>query len=167
VFAANAATGVLVATRGGNGFLCTAADLASRNKAGRQFLTLDEGDAPLRPWLYKAGPTTVVCLAGTGERPRLLVYGIEELKILKNGGRGSALVDLDKGEALLQAILCGADGVVLAGQGRAGKPMERTVSVRELGDYRGARGRKGKVLEPRWKDPTLWTPGAAPPKPAA
>jgi pimeloyl-ACP methyl ester carboxylesterase len=42
----------------------TPADLASRNKAGRQFLTLDEGDAPLRPWLYKAGPTTVVCLHG-------------------------------------------------------------------------------------------------------
>jgi topoisomerase IV subunit A len=167
VFAANAATGILVATRGGNGFLCSAGDLLSRNKAGRQFLTLDEGDAPLRPWLYKAGPTTVVCLAGTGERPRLLVYGIDELRVLKNGGRGSTLVDLDKGEVLLQAVLCGGDGVLIAGQGRAGKPMERTVSIRELGDYRGARGRKGKVLEPRWKGPILAIPRATLPKPAA
>jgi topoisomerase-4 subunit A len=152
--------------RGGNGFLCQAGDLVSRNKAGRQFLTLDEGDAPLRPWLYRSGPTTVVCLAGTGERLRLLVFGSDELKALKNGGRGSSLVDLDKGEVLLQAMLCGSDGLVLAGQGRAGKPMERSVSLRELGDYRGARGRKGKVLEPRWKDPILATPRPTPPKPA-
>jgi hypothetical protein len=36
--------------------------------------------------------------------------------------------------------------------------MSRTVSVRELGEYRGARGRKGRVLEPRWKDPELALP---------
>jgi topoisomerase-4 subunit A len=155
VFAAAPDTGVLVSTRGGNGFLCQAADLASRNKGGRQFVTLDDGDAPLRPALFVPGQGTVACLAGTGERPRLLTFGIDEVKVLKNGGRGTMLVDVDAKEALLQAIACGAEGLLLEGAGRGGKPMSRVVSARELAEYRGGRGRKGKVLEPRWKDPTM------------
>ena len=162
VFAAPADTGVLVATRGGNGFVCQAADFASRNKAGRQFVTLEDGDTLLRPALFGPAHVTVVCVAGTGERPRLLVFGLEEAKVLKNGGRGTMLVDLERGETLLQAIVCGADGVVLSGAGRSAKAMSRTVSVRELGDYRGARGRKGRVLEPRWKDPALSLPREGP-----
>jgi topoisomerase-4 subunit A len=161
-FAAAADAGVLLSTRLGNGLLCQAGDLAGRNKAGRQFVTLDDGDAPARPAVFAPGQATVVCAAGTGERPRLLVFGVDELKVLKNGGRGTMLVDLAKDEQLLQAIVCGADGVVLAGLGRAGKPMERTVSARELGEYRGARGRKGRVLEPRWKDPRLALPRVLP-----
>jgi topoisomerase-4 subunit A len=104
----------------------------------------------------------VVCLAGTGERPRMLVFALDELRVLKNGGRGSTLVDLDKKEALLQALVCGDDGVVLSGIGRAGKPMDETLTVRALGEYRAARGRKGKVIEPRRKDPQLTLPRPSP-----
>jgi topoisomerase-4 subunit A len=160
VFAAPADAGVLVSTRQGNGFQCQAIDLASRNKAGRQFLTLDDGDAPLRPALVARGHDTVACLAGTGERPRLLTFDLAEVKLLKNGGRGTMLVDVDAREALLQAISCGPDGLVLAGAGRSGKPMQRAVSARELREHRGARGRKGTVLEPRWKDPVMTLPRA-------
>jgi len=164
MFAASADRGVLLCTRGGVGFVCQAADLVGRNKAGRQFMTLDDGDAPARPALFApAGATTVACLAGTGERPRLLTFALEELKVLKNGGRGTQLVDLDRGDSLLQAAVCGADGLVLTGQARAGKVLSRALSVRELAEYRGARGRKGRLLEPRWKDPVLAPP---PPPPA-
>jgi topoisomerase-4 subunit A len=161
-FAARADAGVLLSTRGGNGFLCQAGDLVGRNKAGRQVITLDEGDAPIRPAVFTPGSSHVVCLAGTGERPRMLVFALDELRVLKNGGRGSTLVDLDKKEALLQALVCGDDGVVLSGIGRAGKPMDETLTVRALGEYRAARGRKGKVLEPRRKDPQLTLPRPAP-----
>jgi topoisomerase-4 subunit A len=161
LFAAAADTGVLVTTRGGNGFVCQAGDLVSRNKGGRQFLTLDDGDLPLRPALVQPGHTTVACLAGTADRPRLLAFGLDEVKVLKNGGRGTMLVVVEAKETLLQAIACGADGLVLGGAGRSGKAMERTVSMRELGEYRGARGRKGRALEPRWKDPVLTLPRAA------
>jgi topoisomerase-4 subunit A len=166
VFAAAAATGVLLSTRGGNGFLCQAGDLVSRNKSGRQFLALDDGDAPARPALFQPGHSTVVCLAGTGDRPRMLVFGLDELKVLKNGGRGTMLVDLERNETLLQAIVCGAEGVTVSGLGRAGRSFEETMTPRALGDYRGARGRKGRVLEPRRRDPSLALP-RVPPKAGA
>ena len=144
------------------GLLCQAGDLAGRNKSGRQFLALDEGDAPTRPALFLPGHDTVVCLAGTGERPRMLVFGLDELKVLRNGGRGTMLVELDRKESLLQAIVCGADGVVVSGLGRAGKAFEETLTPRALEAYRGSRGRKGRVLEPRRKDPSLSLPRATP-----
>jgi topoisomerase-4 subunit A len=166
VFAAAVDTGVLLSTRGGNGFLCQAGDLASRNKTGRQFLALEDGDAPARPALFAPGQGSVVCLAGTGERPRMLVFGLDELKVLKNGGRGTMLVELDREETLLQAIVCGADGVVVSGLGRGGKAFQETLTPRALGEYRGSRGRKGRLLEPRRKDPSLSLP-RGPAKPGA
>jgi len=160
VFCAPADAGVLVSTRAGNGFLCQAADLASRNRAGRQFVTLDEGDAPLRPAVFVPGLSTVVCLAGSADRPRLLAFGLDEVKVLRNGGRGVMLAALDKGDALLQAVVCGPAGLVLEGAGRGGKPMSRSLTMREIDAYRVARARKGKLLEPRWKAPRLSVPRA-------
>ena len=155
VFAASADTGLLLSTRRGNGFLCQAADLIGRNKAGRQFVTLDDGDTPARPALYGPGMTTVVCMAGSADRPRVLVFPLEELKMLKHGGRGSSLMALEPDETLIQAIVCGADGVVVSGTGNGGKAVEETLSLRAMVEYRGARGRKGRPLTPRRKDPSL------------
>ena len=164
VFAATAGTGVLLCTRGGNGFTCQAADLVGRNKAGRQFITLDDGDAPIRPALFDPSGTTVVCLAGTRERPRMLAFPASDLKALRNGGRGTMLVSLERDETLLQAIVCGDGGVILSGLGNRARPMEDSLSPRALAEYAGTRGRKGKVLEPRRRDPRLSLPRAQPPK---
>jgi topoisomerase-4 subunit A len=103
--------------------------------------------------------SSVVCLGGTAERPRWLVFALDEAKVLKSGGRGTRLIDLDKGEALLQVIVVGEQGLELSGEGRSGKPMRRAVSQRELNDYRAPRGRKGKPIEPRWKAPVMAQPG--------
>jgi topoisomerase-4 subunit A len=159
-FAAQADAGVLLSTRGGNGLVCQAGDLVVRNKAGRQFLSLDDGDTPARPAVFGPGQGHVVCLAGSGERPRMLVFGLDALRVLKSGGRGSVLVDLGEKETLLQALVCGDEGVVVAGLGRAGKAIQETLTLRALAEYRGARGRKGKLLEPRRKDPVLALPRA-------
>jgi len=155
LFAASTQAHVLLATRGGNGFVCQAGDLLGRNKAGRQMMTLDEGDGPIRPWLFGPDESTVVCLGGTPERPRWLVFGLVDVKLLRSGGRGTRLMDLEADEALLQVVVCGAGGIELSGIGRGAKAMSRSVSTRELGDYAGVRGRKGKLLEPRWKDAVM------------
>ena len=42
------------------------------------------------------------------------------------------------------------------------KPQSRTMSTREIAANTGTRGRKGKQLDPRWKDVRLWLPGTEP-----
>ncbi len=164
VFAATTGTSILLATAGGNGLVCQAGDWVGRMKAGKSFLALEAGDLPLRPALFTAGTgTTVVCLSeggGGGYRGRLLSFAVGDVKSLKNGGRGVTLMALDPKETLRQAIVCGRDGLVVRGQGNQKKPMERTMTLREIGTHAGTRGRKGKLLEPKWRDVVLEVPAS-------
>ena len=160
-FAASAQTSILLATAGGNGLVCRAADWHSRMKAGKSFLALEAGDVPIRPALFTDGVgTTVVCLSegsGGGYRGRMLAFEVSEVKPLRHGGRGVSLMGLDAKETLRQVIVCGRDGLVIRGGGRA-KPMQRSMSIREIGHHAGTRGRKGKLLEPKWKDVVMDLP---------
>lgn len=166
-FAAPADAGVLLATEKGFGLTCVAGDWQSRMKAGKHFLTLEEGDVPLPPVLFDASRTdaTVVCLSdglGGGDRGRVLAYPVSEVKTLHKGGRGVTLMGLEKKEKLRQVIVAADTGLVVTGTGRMAKPQSRTMSTREIAANTGTRGRKGKQLDPRWKEVRLWLPGTEP-----
>ena len=166
-FAASADAGVLLATEKGFGLTCVAGDWQSRMKAGKHFLTLEEGDVPLPPVLFEASRTdaTVVCLSdgqGGGDKGRVLAYPVSEVKTLHKGGRGVTLMGLEKKEKLRQVIVAADTGLVVTGTGRMAKPQSRTMSTREIAANTGTRGRKGKQLDPRWKDVRLWLPGTEP-----
>ena len=166
-FAASADAGVLLATEKGFGLTCVASDWQSRMKAGKHFLTLEEGDVPLPPVLFDASRTdaTVVCLSdgqGGGDKGRVLAYPVSEVKTLHKGGRGVTLMGLEKKEKLRQVIVAADTGLVVTGTGRMAKPQSRTMSTREIAANTGTRGRKGKQLDPRWKDVRLWLPGTEP-----
>ena len=166
-FAAPADAGVLLATEKGFGLTCVASDWQSRMKAGKHFLTLEEGDVPLPPVLFDASRTdaTVVCLSdgqGGGDKGRVLAYPVSEVKTLHKGGRGVTLMGLEKKEKLRQVIVAADTGLVVTGTGRMAKPQSRTMSTREIAANTGTRGRKGKQLDPRWKDVRLWLPGTEP-----
>ena len=166
-FAAPADAGVLLATEKGFGLTCVAGDWQSRMKAGKHFLTLEEGDVPLPPVLFDASRTdaTVVCLSdgqGGGDKGRVLAYPVSEVKTLHKGGRGVTLMGLEKKEKLRQVIVATDSGLVVTGTGRMAKPQSRTMSTREIAANTGTRGRKGKQLDPRWKDVRLWLPGTEP-----
>lgn len=166
-FAAPADAGVLLATEKGFGLTCVAGDWQSRMKAGKHFLTLEEGDVPLPPVLFDASRTdaTVVCLSdgqGGGDKGRVLAYPVSEVKTLHKGGRGVTLMGLEKKEKLRQVIVAADTGLVVTGTGRMAKPQSRTMSTREIAANTGTRGRKGKQLDPRWKDVRLWLPGTEP-----
>ena len=166
-FAASADAGVLLATEEGFGLTCVAGDWQSRMKAGKHFLTLEEGDVPLPPVLFDASRTdaTVVCLSdgqGGGDKGRVLAYPVSEVKTLHKGGRGVTLMGLEKKETLRQVIVAADTGLVVTGTGRMAKPQSRTMSTREIAANTGTRGRKGKQLDPRWKDVRLWLPGTEP-----
>jgi topoisomerase IV subunit A len=152
VFAASNDDGVMLTTQTGLGLLCQAKDLQSRMKAGKQFMTLDNDDVPLRPSVFKQGMDRILCVSADG---KALVFELIQAKVLKNGGRGVIFIGLDKGEKLAQAIVY-QTGVAISGAGRGGKQIDKEMSRRELAGYEGARSRKGKLLEPRVKDAQLY-----------
>ncbi|WP_172457158.1 DNA topoisomerase IV subunit A [Polynucleobacter necessarius] len=146
---------VLLSTKAGYGFLANVADMSTRNKAGKSFLSVDAkvpGDAPLGAAKVKAGMKQVACLS---EASKLLVFPLDELKRLPTGGKGVILMGLDDKEFLASAIAVGPDGATYSGAGRAGKPTELSLDAKTLKSFAGNRARKGHFVEPRLKDGKL------------
>jgi topoisomerase IV subunit A len=144
---------VVLATQGGFGFTAKLSDLISRLKAGKQFMTLEQGDQPIMPRLVPKGAKDILCLTADG---KALVVALSELKQLKNGGRGVTLMGLDKGDRLCAAVPLTKEGVLIRGVGRGAKLREDIHTLRQLADWRGTRARKGKFLEPRVKEPQVF-----------
>ncbi|MEM5427145.1 DNA topoisomerase IV subunit A [Cupriavidus oxalaticus] len=151
-FAGSASQRMLIATAGGNGFLTTVGDMTGRQKGGKSFLTLDDGDAQLPPAPIGDEATHAACLSGNG---RLLLVALDEVKVLSAGGRGVILMELEPKEKLLQAVAVGAPGLMLSGAGRGGKPSSQKLAGQSLLPYVGKRARKGKQIEARLKEPRI------------
>jgi topoisomerase-4 subunit A len=147
--AGSAETDVVIATQGGQGFVSKLGGLQARNRAGKQFMTLDAGDQPLVLKALQTGAGALAVLTSTG---RLLVFGLDEVKVLANGGRGVALVSLEGPKDSLMDVGSVSDaGLVVAGEGRAGKWSEVALTRRDLLVHVGKRARKGKALEAKLK----------------
>ncbi len=143
-----AATPLVLATSAGMGFACQIGDLLSRQKAGKQFLNLDEGAEPLRPAIVD--PATHDRIACASEHGRLLVFPAAEIKAQPGGGRGVRLMGLDAGEKMVGAVSCSAAGIAVSGVAvRSAKAVDAVVAGRGLADYAGSRARKGSALSPR------------------
>ena len=146
---------LLLATSNGYGFAASLGDLVSRQKAGKQFITVEEGAEPLRPQLVKAASDRhIACLSAKG---RVLVFDASEIKALAGGGRGVTLMDLDDGEKLLAALPISSGAVLQATRGSAGKPVEVRLVGAQLEAQRGHRARKGKLVDSRLKPPFVLT----------
>ena len=146
---------VLLSTKAGYGFLANVADMSTRNKAGKSFVSIDAkvtGDAPLGAVKVKVGMKQVACLS---QASKLLVFPLDELKRLPTGGKGVILMGLDDKEFLASAIAVGPNGATYAGVGRAGKPTELNLDAKTLKSFAGNRARKGHFVEPRLKDGKL------------
>jgi topoisomerase IV subunit A len=151
-FAASSEQPLLLASSNGFGFVAKIADMVSRVKAGKSFMTIDSGAAPLAPMPMVPDATHVACLAtGAKGETRLLVFGLDEMKTLSGGGRGVTLVGLDGDEQLVQALAVGPAGLVLAGVGRGGKLQEETFDIDALAPYMGKRARRGRAPAVRFK----------------
>jgi topoisomerase-4 subunit A len=147
-YAGPAATQLLLATSAGFGFVAKAGDMVSRIKGGKSFITLDEGDVPLPPAVI---PDTASAVAVLSEQARVLVFGLDEMKVLTNGGRGVILIELEEKEKLVSAKPISQKGVIVYGTGRGGKPQEEKLSATALGAHIGKRARKGKALASKIK----------------
>jgi topoisomerase-4 subunit A len=144
-----AETDVVLATQGGQGFVSKLSGLQARNRAGKQFMTLDAGDQPIVLRSLQSGSGALAVLTTTG---RLLVFGLDEVKVLATGGRGVSLVTLDgPKDGLLDVSPVSDSGLVVAGEGRAGKWTELAMTRKDLLVHVGKRARKGKALEAKLK----------------
>ncbi|ACC71300.1 DNA topoisomerase IV subunit A [Paraburkholderia phymatum] len=153
-YAASAEQALLLASSNGFGFIAKVGDMVSRVKAGKAFMTIDEGATPLAPMPMLPDATQVACLSGGG---RLLVFGLDEMKTLSGGGRGVILMALDPNEVLKQALAISNAGVVLQGVYR-NKPMEEELSGKALEPNVGKRARKGRVPDTKLKEVTSLRP---------
>jgi topoisomerase-4 subunit A len=142
-FAGHSQQVLLLANTGGFGLLARVGDLLSRQKGGKSFMTLEADEKPLPPSLTEAQTQQVACLSLAG---RLLVFGLGELKLQANGGRGLTLIDLEAKDALVSVAAFGQALQVL-GTGRGGKAKDEVLRAAALAPYQGKRARKGRVQD--------------------
>jgi topoisomerase-4 subunit A len=150
-FAGPASAQLLLASSGGYGFLAAVENMISRNKSGKAFISLGEGETLCKP-SHAAGTSgtqplpdaTHVACASTGGR--ILTFEIDELKLMEKGGRGLMLIDLEAKDQLAGAAAY-TRSIKIAGIGRGAKEREETLEIRSLNNARAARARKGKAAD--------------------
>lgn len=150
-FAGPANATLLLSGTGGYGFLATVENLVSRQKAGKAFISVGEGEticAPSHVANTSGGqplvPATHVACASTGGR--ILTFEIGELKLMEKGGRGLMLIDLEDKDTLAGACAY-TRSIRIDGIGRGGKERDETLEIRSLNNAKAARGRKGKAAD--------------------
>ena len=166
-FAGAGSAQLLVSGTGGYGFIASVEHMVSRQKAGKAFISCNDGETvcapslvsgaslpqwPASPPLVAAPNTTraavlpatdVACASTLG---RILTFKLSELKTMEKGGRGLMLLALDDKDTLAGAAAY-TRSVRIAGLGRGGKSREETLEIRSLNNARSPRGRKGKAAD--------------------
>ena len=140
-------TPVLLGTSGGNALRAKVESLITRIRAGKQFVSVAEGESQLMPAILPAGAREVAALSAEG---RLLVFPLEEVNELPNGGRGVMAMKLHDGEAMLGLQPVTAE-IQVAAFGRGDKRTTLVIKPGDLAHYRGNRARTGRKLEPYFK----------------
>lgn len=151
-FAGNNEQALLMASSAGYGFTAKVGDMVGRMKAGKAFMTLEDGDVPLPPGPVSEDASAIACLSANG---RLLVFGLAEIKQLSSGGRGVILMELEDKESLSAVQVISQKGLKVKGTGRGGKEQEVSLSANALLVHINKRARKGKVLESKIKPLSL------------
>ena len=139
--------------------MATVENMVSRQKAGKAFVSCNEGETLCCPSLVSGAqgkvlvagtpaalvtPATHVACASTGGR--ILTFEITELKAMAKGGRGLMLIDLEAKDTLAGAAAY-TRSVKIEGIGRGGKERDETLEIRSLNNARAARARKGKAAD--------------------
>ncbi|MGZ8197190.1 MAG: DNA topoisomerase IV subunit A [Burkholderiales bacterium] len=132
----------LFANSGGYGFVARAEDLLTRIRAGKAFMTIQEGEEVLRPALVPDDAEMAVTLSAHG---RMLLFVADELKELARG-RGVTLMGLDDGEKMVAVGFGGPKAVTVIGKSRSGAEKTVRVSGDDLQKHIVHRARKGCLL---------------------
>jgi topoisomerase IV subunit A len=132
----------LFANSGGYGFVAKSEELLTRVRAGKAFMTLQDGEEVLRPALMPGNAEMAVTLS---EHGRMLLFGVDELRELARG-RGITLMGLDDGEKMVAVGFGDAKSVTVVGKSRSGAEKTVRVSGADLQKHIVRRARKGCLL---------------------
>jgi topoisomerase-4 subunit A len=138
---------VLFGTAAGNALRAKIENLVTTRSAGKQFVAVGEGDVLVTAERLDPAARELAALSAEG---RLLVFPLEEVNELPNGGRGVMAIRLHDKEAML-GIRPADAGVRIAAVGRGDKRIGIEVKPANLEHYRGSRARSGRKLEPYFK----------------
>jgi len=89
-------------------------------------------------------------VAALSAEGRLLVFPMEEIPELANGGRGVTAIKLHEKESML-GVRPVAGELQIAAVGRGDKRVTLGIGPKDLAHYRGNRARSGRKLEPYFK----------------
>ncbi|HEX4985969.1 MAG TPA: DNA topoisomerase IV subunit A [Burkholderiales bacterium] len=134
---------VLVATTAGYGFLSTVGDMISNRKAGREFMSVDEGHVPIAPLKYRDAKGNYV--AALSEGGRLLLFVIDELKYQPRG-RGTIVMGLDDEDRLFATVVHDKPSLIVKGRLRGDREKEFPLKNDKLAHYFLKRARMGRVV---------------------
>ncbi|MCL2020616.1 MAG: DNA topoisomerase IV subunit A [Betaproteobacteria bacterium] len=128
----------LISKSSGYGFIAALADLFSRQRAGKAFLTLEEEAAILPPQIIPAAmPLYLAALASDG---RLLIFPLEQMKRLA-GGKGIQIMAMRGEEKLAQTLVSPVPTVRICGVFRG-----REKEARSEERHQGQRARRGASI---------------------
>ena len=138
---------ILITTAAGYGFTAAIGDMVGRNKAGKQFISVDK-ESILAPVPFS--PTEQSLVAAVSSDGRLLLFLLAEMKQLQGGGKGVIIMGLAEGEELVAANVINQARLEVSGTTGA---REHTVKLsgESLQSYFGKRARGGKNLPAKFK----------------
>ncbi|GHU33071.1 DNA topoisomerase 4 subunit A [Betaproteobacteria bacterium] len=137
VLVGNSKDEFLIAKTSGYGFICAYDDLLSRQRAGKAFLTMEDGAAILPPSPIARGMDHIAALSSDG---RLLVFPLDQMKRL-SGGKGVQIIGLKGKESLKSAIALKGSVVRIEGVFR-NRPKKLLSEEKHL----GLRARRGVTV---------------------
>ena len=135
----------LVASDAGYGFVGNFADMVSKNKAGKAYLSLPLGAKVIAPQRLQAIESDW-CMAISSEG-RMLMFPLRDLPTLSKG-KGNKIINIPSAKAksreeyvkVLAVVPDGANVKILAGK------RGMTLTAADLSHYQGERGRRGNKL---------------------
>lgn len=136
VIALDPAAQYLVSSSAGNGYVCAAADLMTRQKAGKAFMTLGSGES-MHPPARVVGDTVSTVSSGG----RMSMFPLDEVKVMPSG-KGVRLMELESKETMVASHVGDGKSVVILTT--AGSTV--ALSGAALEKYRLHRARKGCQL---------------------
>ena len=158
---------LLLSSSGGYGFYASVANMISRQKAGKAFVSLGEhegkGETLNPPTHITPIPQAASAMASQPPSParqvvcgsregRLLSFALTDLRQMAGGGRGLMLMDIDAKDVLAGvAVIAQGAAAMLYGAGRSGKEKTEKLDHKMIAMTAAPRGRKGKVLDVGFK----------------